>query len=65
MPESAFTFVQNQRRNELIHRKYLGGGLSETETNELAALQSHLEAEVDRLCPIPPEKREEVEISFR
>lgn len=45
--------VANNRRFDLIHKKHIGGGLTEEETVELADLQEKTLAYIDKLYPRP------------
>jgi hypothetical protein len=50
----AWTEVKNQRRCDLVDRKY-AGGLSPTEAVELAQLQEELLRHQQRVAPLPLE----------
>jgi hypothetical protein len=53
--DEEWTDSKNERRCELIDRKY-DGGLAPSEEAELAALQAAMHRHVDRVAPLPLEE---------
>lgn len=52
MRHSKLFVVKNQRRVELIHKKYLGAGLTAKEDAEMEKLQKWVSDHVDKRHPI-------------
>src|SRR5262245_13965872 len=57
LEDEVWTEAKNQRRCDLIDRKY-AGGLTPAETNELAGLQAQMLRHSQRVAPLPIEAAE-------